>query len=137
MSVSTRWPLVVPLPVLAGERDDDGVLTVPGIERLFTEARTAYFEQCSTVDAATVEVQRGTADPGRAAVDDEGVTVAVAVVEVYPDSFTMTARLRPRGPSDGDGIAATAWCELSPGGAVTTAMRDEFIAHAHGARHFH
>jgi hypothetical protein len=70
-------------------------------------------------------------------IDDTGVTVAVAVVEVYPDSFTMTARIRPAGPASGDGIAATAWCSLAPRGEVTNAMRDEFIAHAHSARYMH
>ena len=61
-------------------------------------------------------------------------TVSVAVVEVYPDRFTMTARLRPR---DDDGIVATALCPVSPGGEVPTEMRDEFIALAHAATAMH
>ena len=137
MAVSTRWPIVVSLPVLAGERDGEGHLVASGIERLFAEARTAYFATCSTLGGVTVELQRATVEPGGAPVDDAGVTVAVAVVEVFPDSFTMTARIRPNGPADGDGIAATGWCQLTPGGEVTNAMRDEFIAHAHAARYMH
>ncbi|MGQ0802507.1 MAG: hypothetical protein ACT4PI_01400 [Actinomycetota bacterium] len=58
----------------------------------------------------------------------------MSVVEVFADRFTMEARMRPR---DRDGIAATAWCSLSPGGEVPTAMRDEFIALAHAAPHVH
>jgi hypothetical protein len=70
-------------------------------------------------------------------VTTDGVTVSVGVVEVFPDRFTMLARVRPVGPADGDGLAASASCSLSPGGAVPTAMRDEFIALAHAAAHFH
>jgi hypothetical protein len=46
----------------------------------------------------------------------------------------MAAMLRPQST---DGVAATAWCSLSPGGEVPTTMRDEFIALAHAARYFH
>jgi hypothetical protein len=60
--------------------------------------------------------------------------VSVNVVEVFPNSFTMAARLRP---DDRDGIAATASCTLSPGGEVPKAIRDEFIALAHEAKHIH
>lgn len=135
--ILTRWPVVVSLAVTPADRDADGRLTAPAIERLFTEGRAAYFDECSTIDGSTVEVRGSTVQPGRAAVSDDGVTVAVAVVEVFPDSFTMTARMRPDGPSDGEGIAATAWCSVSPGGTVSTALRDELIAIAHAAKHFH
>jgi hypothetical protein len=62
------------------------------------------------------------------------VTVSVTVIEVFRDSFTMAARLRPR---SGDGIAATAWCRLLPGGPVSIDVRDEFIALAHTATYVH
>jgi hypothetical protein len=130
----SRWPVLVPLPVVASDRDEDGRLTDAAVERLFGQARAAYFERCATVDGSTLELRGSSAQRGRAAAGDDGVTVSVSVVEVFPDSFIMTARLRPR---DGDGIAATAWCSLSPGGEVPTAMRDEFIALAHTATYVH
>jgi hypothetical protein len=135
--IFTRWPVVVSRAVTPADRDADGRLTEAAIERLFTEGRAAYFDECSTIDGSTVDVRQTKVQPGRAAVSDAGVTVAVAVVEVFPDSFTMTARMRPDGPSDGEGIAATAWCSVSPGGTVSTAMRDELIAMAHAAKHLH
>ena len=135
--IFTRWPVVVSRAVTPADRDADGRLTEAAIERLFTEGRAAYFDECATIDGSTVDVRQTKVQPGRAAVSDDGVTVAVAVVEVFPDSFTMTARMRPDGPSDGEGIAATAWCSVSPGGTVSTAMRDELIAMAHAAKHLH
>ena len=129
----SRWPVVVTLPVDASDRDADGRLTTAAVERLFARARAAYFDQCAMVDAPTVEVRKITARPGDAAPGD-GVTVSVSVVEVLRDSFTMESRIRP---ADRDGIVATAWCSLSPGGEVSKAMRDEFIALAHAASHIH
>ena len=37
----------------------------------------------------------------------------------------------------GNGTAADVRCSFSPGGQVTTALRDELIALAHSARHTH
>jgi hypothetical protein len=139
--IFTRWPVVVSLALAPDDRDSDGRLTEPAIERLFSEGRAAYFDEYSTIDGSAVEVRKSTVQPGRAVVSDDGVTVSVAVVEVYPDTFTMTARMRPAGPvdggDDGGGIAASAWGSVSPGGAVSTAMRDELIAMAHAAKHLH
>lgn len=129
----SRWPVVLSLPVAASVRDGDGRLTNAAVERLFGQARVAYFERCTTVDASTLEVRKSSTQPGEAAAGD-GVTVSVNVTEVFPDSFTMTARIRPR---EGDGIAATAWCSLTPSGEVPRAMRDEFIALAHAAAYTH
>jgi acyl-CoA thioesterase FadM len=134
----SRWPVVVSLPVAAPDCDQDGRLTDASVERLFAHARAAYFARCATVDATRLQLQRSSVQRGRAAVGDEGVTVSVTVAELFSDRFTMTARLRPVGPADGDGVAATAWCSLSPDGReVPAAMRDEFIALAHSARHIH
>jgi hypothetical protein len=134
----SRWPVVLALPVEDGDRDADHRLTADAIARFFGAARTAYFDQCRTVDAGTVEIRELTTTRAAAPVDDGGVTVSASVVEVFPDHFTMTARVRPAGPAEGDGVAGSAWCSASPaGGEVTDAMRDEFIALAHGAREFH
>jgi hypothetical protein len=135
----SRWPVLVSLPVAADERDAGGQLTEASVERLFAAARDAYFAECATLDAAAVEVLAATVTLGGARVGDGGVTVSACVVEVFPDSFTMSARIRPADVGDGAGfgVAATAWCSLSPGGEVTEAMRDEFIAHAHAASHLH
>jgi hypothetical protein len=129
----SRWPVLLSLPVGATDRDEDGRLTDAGVERLFAQARAAYFEQCRTVDASALKIVSCTVQRGRAEVGD-GASVSVNVVEVFPDRFTMTAMLRPDAGGD---IAATAFCSLSPGGIVSTAMRDEFIALAHAARYVH
>jgi acyl-CoA thioesterase FadM len=137
VSIVSYWPVRLSLPVEPGDCDDDGHLTAAAVERLFAVARSAYFDKCTAVDEIALEVHDVRIERGAAAVDDEGITISVSVVEVFPESFTMTARLRPAGPSDGDAVAAAAWCSLAPGGEVTTAMRDEFIAHAHAARYTH
>lgn len=130
----SRWPVLVSLPVVAADCDGNGRLTAATVERLFAEARAAYFERCATVDGSTLELRASTVQPGKARAGDNGVTISVSVVEVYPDRFTMTAMLRP---GDRDGIVATASCSLSPGGEVSTAMRNEFIALAHAAKYLH
>ena len=129
----SRWPVIVSVPVSPDERGAHGELTDQAIERIFAAGRSAYFELCKTVDAAGVVVNgcsvlRGAAPPG------DRVTVSVNVIEVYPDTFTMSARIRP---AEGDGIAATGRCSLTPGGPVTDSMRDEFIALAQSARRTH
>lgn len=129
----SRWPVVVLLPVTARDCDDDGRLTDAAVEHLFAVARTEYFVRCTTVAGAELERIASTVQRGDAAAGD-AVTVSVNVVEVFPDRFTMTARFRP---ADTDGIVATAWCTLTPGREVPTAMRDEFIALAQSATHFH
>ena len=136
-AILSRWPVLVALPVTALDHDADGRLIDAAVERFFGEARTAYFERCATVDQSTLELRNSKVDLGHATVTTDGVTVSVGVVEVFPDRFTMLARLRPVGPAEGDGLAATASCSLSPGGVVPTAMRDEFIALAHAAQHIH
>ena len=131
--IVSRWPVVVSLPVGADERDDEGRLTEAAVERLFAEVRAAYFEQCTTVDRSALEVRETKVRVAGEPVGD-AVTVSASVVEVFPDSFTMNARIRP---GEGGEVAAEAWCSLSPGGEVTKPMRDEFIALAHAATHFH
>jgi hypothetical protein len=129
----SRWPVLVTLGVEPGECDEEGRLTGAAVERLFARGRDAYFELCTTVEGSTVEVLASSVDRGSVAPGDGGVTVSVGVVEVFPDSFTMTARVRPARSSVEGHTAASGWCSLSPGGEVSTAMRDEFIALAHGA----
>jgi acyl-CoA thioesterase FadM len=132
--IVSRWPVVITLPVEPGDHDADGYLTDAGTERMFALARERYFDLCRTVDTSTLEVQRSAAARGSATVNATGVTISVNVTEVYPETFTMSARIRP---CDGPGVAADARCSLFPGGGVTNAMRDEFIALAHNARHTH
>lgn len=130
----SRWPVLVSLPAESGDCDEDGRLTDAGAERLFASARSTYFERCATVNPATLKMRGTAVITGGAVVGQGGVTVSVNVTEVFPDTFTMAARLRP---SDTDGIAATASCSLAPAGGVSRAMRDEFIALAHAAEHVH
>jgi hypothetical protein len=135
--IVSRWPVVVTLPVTASDRDAAGRLVDGAVERLAAEARSAYFERCATVDPSTIDVRSSRVQTGQCAATADEVTVSVGVVEVYPETFTILARIRPVGPADGDGIAATATHSLAPGGGVSTAMRDEFINHAHTAAHIH
>jgi acyl-CoA thioesterase FadM len=128
----SRWPVLVTLPVTASDCDEDGRLTDAAVDRFFAVARAAYIEQCTTVDPSTLEIMATSVQPGSAPAHDH-VTVSVNVTEVFPDRFTMTARLR----AGGDGIAATARCSLSPRGPASTATRDEFVALAHAAAHIH
>ena len=132
--ILSRWPVVVSLPVGADDCDADGRLTEAAVERLFAEARTAFFDECDTVDASTVALRATQVLPGDVGVGEAGVTVSVSVVEIFDDGFTMEARLRP---ADGPGVAAMARSSMSPGAEVSKAMRDEFIALAHAARHYH
>lgn len=102
----SRWPVLVSLPVADSDRGADGRLTEPAVERLFAQARAA-FAKCATVDDSTLELRESTVQPGTASAGD-GVTVSVAVVEVFPDRFTMEARLRPRDREDDQSVSSTA-----------------------------
>jgi hypothetical protein len=132
--ILSTWPVVVELPLRAEDRDGDGFVTHDGIERLFAEARAAYAAECPELDldAATISelvLQRGAvAAPGGAAV------VGVAVVEVFPDTFTMDLRIRP---AEGRGIAGSASCVVAPAGGVADELRSRLIALAQTARHYH
>ena len=130
--IASKWPVLVSLAVVDGDCDDEGALSEAGTERLFAEARAAYFERCSTISADEVVVVEQRAQPGLV-VEDGEVTVSVSVVEVFPDAFTMHGLLR------GGGTASVqAKAKVAPAsGEVTTAMRDEFIAKAHAAAHYH
>jgi len=44
----------------------------------------------------------------------------------------MAVRVRPA-----TGTEVTATCAVQPADGIPDEMRDEFIAHAHAARHFH
>jgi hypothetical protein len=129
----SKWPVLVSLPIAPDDLDDEGALVRDAAERLFARARDVYFARCRTVDVAALEVLEVDVRPGGADVGSGEVTVSVSVVEVFPDRFTMNARIRP---AAGEGIAADAWCSLSAG-EVSAAMRDEFIGLAHGAAHYH
>ncbi len=126
----SRWPVRVEVPIDAGDCDDAGRLSDAGVERVFAVARAAYFDLCRTIDPGTLEIRRSAVRHGEAKAGS-GVSVSVNVTEVFPDTFTMAARIR----SESGDVSADALCALSPGGTVTDAMRDEFIALAHGATH--
>jgi hypothetical protein len=132
--IASKWPVLVSLAVVDGDRDEEGALTEAGVERLFAEARAAYFDECTTVSAGEVVVEEQRVQPGLVVEGDE-VTVSVSVVEVFPEAFTMHALVRP---GDGGQASAAAKARVSPtSGVVTDEMRDEFIAKAHSARHYH
>ena len=138
MSMISKWPVRLELPVGADDADGDGRLTRAAGERLFTAARDAYLATCRTFDGGAVEVKDLTIVPGGtpAPVPEPGVvSVSVNVIEIFPDRFTMSMRVRAEGA---DGVVADGTCDVLPaGGLVTDEIRDELIAHAHGAQHYH
>lgn len=135
----SRWPVLLDLPVGAADVDDDGLLTDAACERLFAAGREAYFALSSTVDGDEVTVLESSPPRRRApiGIDVDGssvsVSISVSVTELFPDRFVMEARVRP---SEGDAIAADLRCVVT-GGEVTDAVRDDLIAIAHAAAHWH
>ena len=133
-SMVSRWPVLISASVVAGDVEADGTLRAEAVERLFGEARDVYVAECRTLGDGRLEVVDVVVTPGDVAVGPGEVTVSVSVVEVFPDRFTMNARIRP---AAGEGIAADAVCSIVPNGPVTGEIRDELIAKAHAARHYH
>jgi hypothetical protein len=137
-SIASKWPVLVSLPVTADDRDEAGALTVAAAERCFASARGVYLEGCRTladgVDAAAEvrDVVVRPRDELDAALSE--VTVSVSVIEVFADRFTMNVRIRP---AEGDAIAAEGSCDVLPPGGVGRELRDELIAKAHAAAHYH
>ena len=133
-SFVSKWPVLVSLPVTADDRDVEGRLTPAAVERLFAPVREAYLAECRTLDGRDLEVRDVVVSLGSAAVEVGEVSVSAGVVEVFEDRFTMHARVRP---AEGDAIAAEVRADVLPQGGVTREIRDELIAHAHGAAHYH
>ena len=132
--ILSTWPVVVELSLRAEDRDGDGFLTDEGIDRLFAEARAAYAAECPELDLASVDVRDVVLRRGAVAAPGDAVLVGVAVVEVFPDTFTMDLRIRP---AEGSGIAGSASCVVAPAGGVTGELRSRLIALAQTARHHH
>ena len=130
----SKWPVLLFLPVHAGDVDRDGSLTDEACARFFAAGRDAYFALSTTVDADQATVVE-TSPPRRSGPVDPGgqVSISVSVTELFPDRFVMAARVRPE---VGDAVAADLRCVVSAG-EVTTAMRDDLIAIAHAASHWH
>ena len=129
----SRWPVLISSPLESGDVDDHGRLTETAALRLVGEARDAYLARCRTLDGIDLEVERTTVRLGPAAVTD-AVTISTSVTEVYEDAFVMATRIRP---ASGPGVAADATARLTAGAALGAAVRDEMIAMAHAASHFH
>jgi hypothetical protein len=132
--VVSSWPVLVSLPIDAGEYEPGGALTDDAIEHVFGVASATYFDLCSTFDGATSEAGPLEVRRGNARVTIPSVTVSVGVGEVFPDRFLMAARIRADGD---DGIVADVQRSVAPAGGVGDAVRDELIALAHSARHWH
>lgn len=135
-AILSRWPVRVTVSITEADLEADDRLTTAAAQRCFAVARDAYFAKCTTLDPAAIEVRDVAITNTNAAASGATVTVSVSVVEIFPDIFTMNMRIRPE---EGDGIAADGTCTLSlgTGQLVTDAIRDEFIALAHGARYMH
>ena len=124
--------MLLHVPVEDGDRDDAGALSRPGAERLFMLARDAYFERCGSVDVAALEAREPAIRLGGGELGDL-VSVSAGVVEVFPDGFRLSVRVRA---SAGE-VAADVACDFACAGGIPASMRDEFIALAHGAAHVH
>jgi hypothetical protein len=133
--IVSRWPVRITLPIQDADLDVDGRMTDAAVERCFAAARAVYFGDCSTINLEQLQMRGCAVVTGTSVRGNDTVTISVNVVEVFPDRFTMAARLRP---ADREGVAADARCSLGPAsGEVSTAMRDEFIARAHAAAYTH
>ena len=132
--IISRWPTRLDVALTDGDCDADGRLNQTGAARLFAVARAAYFDESTALDQELVAVRTCTIRIGDAPVAGHKVSVSVNVNELFDDEFTMTTRMRPTSSA---GIAATGTCSLGLAGGVTRAVRDEFIAREHGARHTH
>ena len=130
----SRWPVVRRFDVASTDLDAGGHLLEPAAARIFAEVRRAYLDDCTSLVGVDVDVRECRVQPGDARVDEAAVTASTNVNEIFPDSFTMTLRIRP---ASGPGIVASGSCSLTTGGALPIACRDEFIARAHDARHTH
>lgn len=129
MAIVSKWPVRIRVAIHDDEIDAAGHLTEPGAQRAFAEARRTYLDDCESLVGLDVSVRACDVKLGPATVRT-GVVIATGVVEIFPDSFTMHARIR----SDDDGeLAADGVCELSTGEDVPIECRDEFIARAHRA----
>ena len=133
--IVSRWPVRISVPITEGDLDADGRLTNDAVERCFAAGRAVYFEGCSTIDVDELHIRGSAVVTGTPLRGSDAVTISVNVIEVFPDRFTMAARLRP---ADREGVAADARCSLAlAAGEVSTATRDEFIARAHAAAYTH
>ena len=132
--ILSTWPVVVELPLRAEDRDGEGFLTDDALERLFAEARAAYAADCPELDLVTAAVTDVVLRRGAVAAPGDLALVGVAVVEVFPDTFTMDLRIRP---AEGSGIAGSASCVVAPAGGVGGELRSRLIALAQTARHHH
>jgi len=129
--IVSRWPVRLTLPLERDDRDGDDRLTEAAVERVFAIAADAYFDRCDTVGAGRVVIAERVTVVGVPVAGDQ-VTISVGVIEIYPDEFTMEARVRP---AEGEGVAARAKYRYKVDGGVGEPMRDEFIALAHAARY--
>src|SRR4051794_40368437 len=93
--IVSRWPVLLSLPLFDDERDEEGQLTDAGVERLCGCARDAYAELCPNIDWSTVEIGAVDIRRGGRVLAGRNVTVSIGVVEVFDDSFTIAARVRP------------------------------------------
>lgn len=129
----SRWPVLRTVQITPDDVGANGLLSEDGARRIATEASAAYFDLCTSVSAEDLEtrsikVRRGSASP------TDVVTASAGVVEVLSDQFILSVRIRPSGT---DGVVADVSSVFSTGSDVTTEMRDEFIALAHGASFMH
>jgi hypothetical protein len=136
MSMVSRWPVLVTATLTSDELDAQQHLTPAAVERVFALARDAYLSQCRTLAGVEMEVATCDVQIGGATVLGTEVTIVAAVVEIYPESFTMRARIRASDAAGGTGdVAADAACTLTTSGTLPQACVDEFIALAHNAPH--
>jgi acyl-CoA thioesterase FadM len=132
-AISSTWPVLLSFPVAPADLDDRGCLTHAAVERMFDAARAEYFERCHTLDGDAIEIAQVQVITGSPVDTTAPVTISTGAVELYGERFVMAARLR----SLGQGVAADARCNVVVGAGITDEIRDELIALAHSARHYH
>jgi hypothetical protein len=127
----STWPVVISVRLDEAARAGD-TMSDAAIQESFAAARDEYFALCQTVTQSRCEfgeisIQRG------GGVSGPEVSVSIAVIELFPEGFTMSGRIR----GDHDEIVADARCFATYAGGVGDAVRDELIAIAHNANQWH
>ncbi len=146
-SFSTRWSVLRTHDVEPADLDEDGLVADAALRRWIEEARSAYLDQCSKLQAGRsdsgIELRCRDREipPGAALGRPAKVVVSASATEVFRTSFVISVRLRAAGGGSDELINAA--CTVELGDATTGSLReldpeirDELIALEHSARHF-
>jgi hypothetical protein len=145
MSISTRWVVAEEHDVAPADRTGDGAIAPAAVTAWADAACRSYLEGCPVLEATraaaaldlvvTPAIVAGPLPPAPRAV------ITASATEILPRAFVLATRLRTLGGDDDQVVNATHEVRLvdpASGEAqeISREVRDELIAHEHGARHF-